>query len=132
MWLPVHKKHPKRARMHTKVSIRARKELISCSEARKVLLYENPVKYSVGKRVMYIKKESGSSCTRLFCYREEDFYIMPPIPPPIGGIGIGFSSFLSAITHSVVRNIPATDAAFSSATRLTLVGSITPAARRFS
>ena len=40
-------------------------------------------------------------------------YIMPPMPaPPIGIAGAGFSSFLSAITHSVVRNIPATEAAF--------------------
>lgn len=36
-------------------------------------------------------------------------------------------SGLSAITHSVVRSIPAIDAAFSRAMRVTLVGSITPA-----
>ena len=58
---------------------------------------------------------------------------MPPIPPiPGAGIGAGFSSFLSAITHSVVKNIPAIDAAFSRATRVTLAGSITPAAKKFS
>ena len=58
---------------------------------------------------------------------------MPPMPPPIGGItGTGFSSFLSVITHSVVRNIPAIDAAFSRATRVTLAGSTTPAASIFS
>lgn len=58
-------------------------------------------------------------------------YIMPPIPPA-GIAGAAFSSFLSAMTHSVVRNIPAMDAAFSNATRVTLAGSITPAAWRFS
>ena len=41
-------------------------------------------------------------------------YIMPPMPP--AGI------------HSVVRNIEAIDAAFSSATRDTFVGSMIPAA----
>ena len=60
-------------------------------------------------------------------------YIIPPMPPIPGCIGAaGASSFFSAITHSVVRNIPAIDAAFSRATRVTLAGSITPAARRFS
>src|SRR5574344_30370 len=61
----------------------------------------------------------------------KNYYI---IPPPIGGIaaGAGFSSFLSAITHSVVSNIPATEAAFCKAILVTLVGSITPAANRFS
>ena len=67
----------------------------------------------------------------------KDFYIIPPIPPipgappPIGGIG-GFSSSISVITHSVVKNIPAIDAAFSNAIRVTLVGSITPASKSFS
>ena len=59
---------------------------------------------------------------------------MPPIPgapPPIGGIA-GASSGLSANTHSVVSNIAAIDAAFSNATRDTLVGSITPAVCNFS
>ena len=51
---------------------------------------------------------------------------IPPPPPPIGGIG-GVSSGISEITHSVVSNIPATEAAFSRATRTTLAGSITPA-----
>jgi len=37
-----------------------------------------------------------------------------------------------ASTHSVVNNIPATDAAFSKAIRVTLVGSITPALSKFS
>ena len=52
--------------------------------------------------------------------------IPPPIPPPIGGIA-GLSSFSSTNTHSVVRNMPAIEAAFSSAMRVTLAGSITPA-----
>lgn len=56
-------------------------------------------------------------------------YIMPPMPGLPMGIS-GLSSFLSQITHSVVRNMPATEAAFSSATRVTLAGSTTPAARR--
>ena len=43
-----------------------------------------------------------------------------------------FSSFLSAMTHAVVRKIPAMEAAFSRATRVTLAGSITPAAKKFS
>ena len=61
-------------------------------------------------------------------------YIMPPMPPiPGAPIGIsGLSSFFSTITHSVVRNIPAIEAAFSKATRVTLAGSTTPAACRFS
>ena len=57
---------------------------------------------------------------------------MPPIsgaPPPCGAAaGAG----LSAITHSVVNNIDAMDAAFSNATLDTLVGSITPALNKFS
>ena len=41
-------------------------------------------------------------------------YIMPPMPPiPGAPIGIsGLSSFLSQITHSVVRNMPATELHF--------------------
>jgi len=59
-------------------------------------------------------------------------YIIPGIPPPpICGIA-GVSSLISEITHSVVSNIPATDAAFSRATLTTLAGSITPALYRFS
>ncbi len=54
-------------------------------------------------------------------------YIMPPIPgaPPIGIAGSGAG--LSHITDSVVRNSPATEAAFSSATRATFAGSMIPA-----
>ena len=58
-------------------------------------------------------------------------YIMPPIPGFMAGAA-GAGSGLSAITHSVVRNMPATEAAFCRATRVTLVGSMTPAASRFS
>ena len=58
-------------------------------------------------------------------------YIIPPIPG-LGIAGAGLSSFLSVMTHSVVRNIPAIEAAFSSATRATFAGSTTPAANRFS
>ena len=55
-------------------------------------------------------------------------YIMPPMPPAgIAGTA-GCSDFFSASTHSVVRNIEAIDAAFSSATRDTFVGSMIPAA----
>ena len=55
-------------------------------------------------------------------------YIMPPIPPMPGAMAgmAGVSSFFSAMTHSVVRNIPAMDAAFSRATRVTFAGSMTP------
>ena len=59
-------------------------------------------------------------------------YIMPPIPPPgIAGMA-GASDFFSASTHSVVRNIEAIEAAFSSATRDTFVGSMIPAFKRSS
>lgn len=51
-------------------------------------------------------------------------YIMPPIPG--AAAAGGSSSFFSAITHSVVKNMPAIDAAFSRATRVTLAGSMTP------
>ena len=44
--------------------------------------------------------------------------------PPAGA---GFSSFFSTIIASVVRSRPAIDAAFCSAVRVTLVGSMTPA-----
>ena len=55
-----------------------------------------------------------------------------PPPPPIGGIAGGFSSGISDITHSVVKSIPATEAAFSIATLTTLAGSITPALYKLS
>jgi len=53
-------------------------------------------------------------------------YIIPGMPPPIG---LGFeSSLISIKAHSVVKIIPATEAAFSKATRVTFFGSIIPAA----
>ncbi len=59
----------------------------------------------------------------------ELYYIIPGIPPPIGGAaGIGFSSALSVMIHSVVNTIEAIEAAFSNAILDTLAGSITPAA----
>ena len=54
----------------------------------------------------------------------------PGIPPPIGIGGSSLGS--SAMTHSVVNNIEAIEAAFSSALLDTLVGSITPDLKRFS
>ena len=56
------------------------------------------------------------------------FYIMPsmpPMPPPM--LAAGASSFgASATMHSVVSIRPATEAAFCSAVRVTLVGSRIP------
>src|SRR5260370_250213 len=48
-------------------------------------------------------------------------------PPPPGPAGAGFFSGFSTITASVVRNSPAIDAAFCSAERVTLAGSMMPA-----
>lgn len=56
------------------------------------------------------------------------FYIMPPIPGAAAGAA-GAGSGLSTNTHSVVRNRPAIEAAFSKATRSTLAGSTIPALR---
>ena len=55
------------------------------------------------------------------------YYIIPgiPPPPPIGGIA-GASSLMSTKAHSVVKIIPATEAAFSKATRATFLGSMIP------
>jgi len=44
------------------------------------------------------------------------YYIIPGIPPPIGIAGSAL--LISVITHSVVRSIPDTEAAFSRATFL--------------
>ena len=77
-----------------------------------------------------VPREPGELFWYFRLWREMS-YIIPSIPPPIGGIA-GLSSFLSASTQSVVSSIPAIEEAFSSATRDTLVGSITPAASRFS
>jgi len=57
----------------------------------------------------------------------------PPMPPMSGIAGIaGLSSGFSAIAASVVIRRPETEAASCRAMRTTLVGSITPAATRFS
>ena len=80
------------------------------------------------------KKDGSVSGTILYHFYGQDayccimpnHYIMPPIPPA-GIAGAGSFSGISAMAHSVVRNIPATEAAFSRATRDTLVGSMTPA-----
>ena len=55
-----------------------------------------------------------------------------PCRRPAAPAGAGFSSFFSTTTHSVVRSRPAIDAAFCSAVRVTLVGSMTPALTRSS
>ena len=58
---------------------------------------------------------------------------IPPMPPPPGIGGPAFSSSgFSTTTASVVSSSPAIEAAFWSAMRTTLVGSITPASTRFS
>lgn len=67
----------------------------------------------------------GSGALR---YLSARYYIIPP-SGIAGTAGVG--SGMSTIPHSVVRNMPATDAAFSRATRLTLVGSMTPASNMF-
>ena len=55
------------------------------------------------------------------------------MPPPPGGIGASFfSSGMSQTSASVVSSSEAIDAAFCSAERTTLVGSMTPAAIRSS
>lgn len=54
--------------------------------------------------------------------------IPPPAPPPDAPLGSGFST----TTVSVVSSSPAMEAAFWSAVRVTLVGSITPASTRSS
>ncbi len=75
-----------------------------------------------------IKKGQAVAAAPLFVIYGLQNYIIPPIP----GLGIaiaGFSSGLSTMRHSVVRNMPAIEAAFSRATRATLAGSMTPALR---
>jgi len=52
------------------------------------------------------------------------------MPPPPGAAGAGLSSFFSTTIASVVRSRPAMDAAFCSAVRVTVVGSMTPEATR--
>ena len=80
-----------------------------------------------------IKKRSWKKNPRpLFYDRRGKCYIMPSMPGAPGIRISGLSSFFSTITHSVVRNIPAIEAAFSKAMRVTLAGSTTPAACIFS
>ncbi len=55
------------------------------------------------------------------------YYIIPPMPPPWCAWGSSLPG-LSTMRHSVVSNMLAIEAAFSKATRATLVGSITPSA----
>ncbi len=61
-------------------------------------------------------------------------YIIPGIPPPIPAAApaSGLSSFMSVIKTRVVKMLPATEAAFLSASFATLAGSITPASSRSS
>ncbi len=54
-------------------------------------------------------------------------YIIPGIPPPIPPGIPPCSSGMSISAHSVVKIIPATEAAFSKATLVTFLGSIIPA-----
>src|SRR5690606_27473699 len=82
-----------------------------------------------------INKKGFRKFSEAFYIFKGNPYIMPGIPPPIGGTPAAAappSSGSSANTHSVVNSIDATEAAFSSATRETFVGSITPAPIKFS
>ena len=56
---------------------------------------------------------------------------MPPMPPAPAA-GAGLSSGISEMTASVVRSSVLMEAAFCSAVRTTLVGSMTPAFTRSS
>src|SRR6187455_1105608 len=60
-----------------------------------------------------------------------DQYMPPPMPPIAAAPGCADSG-ISEMTASVVSRSEAMDAAFCSAERTTLVGSITPAWTRFS
>jgi hypothetical protein len=70
---------------------------------------------SISKKKINHKK----TCLKKQVFKK-NYYIIPgiPPPPPIGGIG-GVSSLMSTKAHSVVKIIPATEAAFSNATRAT-------------
>ena len=89
------------------------------------------IKISFAVIECFAKRQSpGTAITafrglNLYCAKN---YIIPP--SGIAGAA-GAGSGMSTIPHSVVKNIPATDAAFSRATRLTLVGSMTPASNMF-
>ena len=75
-----------------------------------------------------LKKDGPLHGARLLCLCFVWNYIMPPAGMA-GAAGAG--SGMSTMPHSVVRNMPATLAAFSRATRDTLVGSMTPASYMF-
>ena len=65
---------------------------------------------------------------QIYVFDVFNFYIIPGIPPPIGGIPPpADSSLMSVKAHSVVKIIPDTEAAFSNATLVTFLGSIIPA-----
>src|SRR5450631_4886161 len=68
-------------------------------------------------------------CVVTRCSGSETQKPMPPISSPPGAAGAAFSG-LSAMTTSVVRNSAAMDAAFCSAERVTLAGSMIPSAIR--
>ena len=73
-------------------------------------------------------KEVVVNQTFKFAQQLSRAYIIPPAG--IAGAA-GAGSGMSTIPHSVVRNMPATEAAFSRATRATFVGSMTPASYMF-
>lgn len=104
------------------------------AESQTEITHLTPLEISASVSVWHMmqNKNTGGHPTAgifAYCYADAD-YIMPPIPPA-GIAGAASFSGRSTIAHSVVRNIPATDAAFSRATRDTLVGSITPASNMF-
>ncbi len=77
------------------------------------------------------EKRAGGSHPRPQ-FLSDDGEALPPMPPISGMAGADLSSGISLIAASVVISRPATEAASCSAVRTTLVGSITPAAARFS
>src|SRR5690606_10833531 len=92
------------------------------------------VKMAVEQKLISQKKSLSCFGKGFFILSRNDDYIIPPMPPPIGGAPAPApaSSGSSANTHSVVNNMEAIEAAFSNATRDTFVGSITPAPIKFS
>jgi hypothetical protein len=103
------------------------------------LLFQWPFEMIV-QRYIPLNREAGDGTkrgwlhgTNLLTYMGviKDYIIPIPPPPPPGIIG-GAGSGISTMAHSVVRNMPAMEAAFSRAIRATLVGSITPDSNRFS
>ena len=91
---------------------------------KRMMLYQIDFKC---KKYKTIKKRFNVYLKRFLYYIFLRIYIIPGIPPPpIGGIG-GVSSLISTKAHSVVKIMPATEAAFSNAIRVTFFGSIIPA-----